>query len=120
MNLSGCSNPALGGTARVLACLGYPFMVGRGHCSVFSEAVRGGKLGSATCRLKGNVVTFSPLTRKLLAGHCLGNVPTSDEVTASKQFLGRATLASRGLSRVRTLGRVTVREKRALTRVTLD
>lgn len=100
--------------------LGYPFIVGRGECSVFSEAVRGGKLGSATGGLRGKVVTFDPLTRKLLASHCLGKVPRSDEVVASNHFLGGSTLARRGLIGVERLGKLTTKENRALTRVTLD
>ncbi len=97
----------------------YPFIVGRGECSVFSEAMRGGKVLSVTGGRDGNVVVFDPLTRKLLASECLGNVPGSDHMEASKHFLGRGSLSTSGLRGVRGLGRVTQGEKRALTRVTL-
>lgn len=119
INLSGCSKRAVGHTTTVLRSLRYPFVVGRGSCGVFGHAVRRGNLGRTTTSKGGKVVSFDPLTRNVLASHCLRNVPGSDHIGASKHFL-RTSRFSRGqLGDVQDLGRVTTTHNRDLTRVTL-
>lgn len=94
------------------------YLLCRNECGLFGHRPRRRNVLRRTGKGKANFVTFSPLTRNLLAGHCLGNVPRSSHVTG-KTFLGGRTLASRALRGVGTLGRITTSHKRALTRVSL-
>lgn len=118
VNVSGCPGRGTRFTCQCLRRQSIRYLLCRKQCGLFGHRPRRRNVLRRTGRGNANFVTFSPLTRNLLAGQCLGKVPRSSEVT-HKNFLGGRRLARRMFGGVGTLGRITNGQKRALTRVTL-